>query len=370
MFGKLLQILSAATQKLRHVLSNFSASIKTHLEFTRSNKLCQRSGFLDLPVEIIQMIQDLLPLASTVSLALTCRDMRKILGDKPLRSINLPVNVDQRKDFLLGLQKDLSDWQFCHPCSVFHPLQKEVDARTIWRHDEPDCVQISGRVSFLPNFRVRYQHAQLVMNRYRFGTLHKDDLGILSYESVNSYGGQRVITPSIEDGGLAIYMTTTLRLMGCWHERVIRYRLPQVCHHRARIDGSPQYTLEAAIHCQLNHDAKQSCIDCAQWKSCPTCQTIFFVKLQAIHTAEIVVQLDTRKWLGPCETPMDPYWWRHCDRLPAVKGQPDRWNADISGRALYVARVRIARGGRPRHGDTAEGERGSDVIAKGVCVVQ
>ncbi|KAI4097716.1 MAG: hypothetical protein LQ339_006695, partial [Xanthoria mediterranea] len=199
MSGKLLQILSAAIQKLPHVLPRFSASIKARVELTRSNELCQRSGFHDLPVEIIQMIQDLLPLASTVSLALTRRGMRKILGDKPLRSINLPANVDQRKDFLLSLQKDLSDWQFCHPCSVFHPLQKEVDARTIWRHDKPDCVQISGRVSFLPNFRIRYQHAQLVMHRYRFGMLHEDDLGILSYESVNSYNGQRVITPSIED---------------------------------------------------------------------------------------------------------------------------------------------------------------------------
>lgn len=366
MFVKLLQLLPAVTQKLRHVLSKFSASIKGQNEFTRSNELCQRSRFLDLPVEIIQIIQDLLPLASAVSLALARRGLLQIQGDKPLRSINLPANAHQRKEFLLSLQKDLPDWHFCHPCSVFHPLQKDVDARTIWRHDEPDCVRISGCVYFWPDFRIRYQHAQLVMNRYRFGTLHEDDLRILSCERVSSYYGQSVITPSIEDGGLAIYMTTTLRLMDCRDEREISYRLPEVCPHRVRIDGYPQHVLEATIHCQLNHDAKQSCSNCAQWQSCPKCHTLFYVELQRIHTTKIVVQLDTRKWLGPCETPMDQYWWRHCDRLPAVKGQHDGSNADTR-RALYVV---TARGGRARHGDTAEGARGSDVVAKGECVVQ
>ena len=205
------------------------------------------------------------------------------------------------------------------------------------------------------------------MDRYRFGTLHGEDLSILSCERVNLYYGQRVITPSIEDGGLAIYMTTMLLLMDCWDEKEIRYRLPEVCPHRVRIDGYPQHVLEATIHCQLNHDAKQSCIDCAQWQSCPKCHTLFYVELQTIHTAKILVQLDNRKWLGPWETPMDPYWWRHCDRLPAHKGQQDGSIADTRRRAPYVV---TARGGRARHGHTAEEERGSDVVVKGDCVVQ
>ncbi|KAL8817577.1 MAG: hypothetical protein Q9223_003621 [Gallowayella weberi] len=341
MFGK---DFSVATQKLRHVLSKFSASIKAHGEFTGSNELCQRPGFLDLPVEIILMIQDLLPLASAVSLALARRGLLQLQGNKLLRSINLPVNADQRKTFLLSLQKDLlSDWQLCHPCLVFHPLQKEVNPHVRWRHDRKDCVQISGCVSPLPGLWIRYEHAQLVMNRYRFGTLHEDDLGMLSFERDSLIYGHRVITPSIEDGGLAINMTATLRLIDSWDARKIRWRLPAVCIHDLEIHSFPQYILEDTIHCQLNHEAKQSCIDCAQWKSCPTCHTRFYVEIQRINTAEIVVQLYTRRWLGPCETPMDPYWSRHCRRFYGP------WAS---------------------HRDTAEGERGSVVVAKGECVVQ
>ena len=316
MSRKLLQTFSATKQKLHHIFSKLSTT-------GRRNELCQQrpGGLLDLPVEIILIIQNFLPLASAVSLALTHRCLLHIRGDKLLRSINVPANADQRKDFLLSLQKDLPKWQFCHPCSVFHPLQKKVTTCTIWNYHEPDCVHFSGQVYFMPYFQISYHHAQLVMNRYRFGTLHKDGLKSLAYKHNSSCFGHIVVTPSIKDGGLAIYMTTTKRLMGCWDGNEIGYLLPQVCPHPDR-----WAECGARIHCQLNHDAKQSCIDWARWQSCPKCHTLFYVEVQRINTAEIVVQLDTRKWLGPCETPMDPCWSRHC--FPAFKGQKDGPSAD------------------------------------------
>lgn len=320
MFDKLLQIWSA-TRKSCLVSSILSAKIDAHRVVAASNERRQHSAFLHLPVEIIQTIQSLLPLASAVSLVLTDRSLLEILGNELFRSINLPANADQRTNLLLSLQRDLSDWQFCHQCLVFHPLEKETDPCAIWRYDhEPECVQRSGCVYLLRGFRIRYQHAQLVMNRYRFGTLREDDLKMVSYATNHGKDCREVITASIEDGGLAIYMTTVLRLMKSWNAESIKRYLPVVCPHFDGIKGAQPQPLAATIRCQLNHDTKQSCIDCAKKKSCLKCRTLFSVEVQRVNTAEIIVQLHTRKWLGPCETPFDPSWRRHCESLPPTMG--------------------------------------------------
>ncbi len=68
----------------------------------------QRPPLLDLPVAILQTIQNLLPLASAVSLALTHRHLLQTLGTKSIHAINLPAHASQRTDFLLlSLQPDL-----------------------------------------------------------------------------------------------------------------------------------------------------------------------------------------------------------------------------------------------------------------------
>ncbi|KAL8903951.1 MAG: hypothetical protein Q9207_003598 [Kuettlingeria erythrocarpa] len=229
MFTQSLQLFSAVPNSIE-TLSNISASIKKIL--TTRNDRRKRPPLLDLPVEILQTIQDLLPLASAVSLALTHKSLLRILGTGFIHSINLPANASQRTDFLLSLQQDLPAWQFCHPCLLFHPFDKAVNPRTLWLHDEPECAQISGCVFFLSDYYLRYQHAQWVMNRHRSGTLCEDDLNFLAHEYIRpAYGGKdirAVITASIENGGLAIYLASTLRLTGCWDAASIRHELPQV----------------------------------------------------------------------------------------------------------------------------------------------
>ncbi|KAI4138151.1 MAG: hypothetical protein LQ341_004798 [Variospora aurantia] len=345
MFTKIFRILSRVWTILFAAGTNH-----THNDRRR----CQNSAFLNLPVEIILMIQDLLPLASAVSLTITCRSLLDALGNASLRSLDLPANADQRSRFLSIMQREwLLEYQFCRPCSVFHPLEKDSDPHSIWWYRrEPECAQISGCVFLSVFFRLRYQHAQLVMNRYRSGMLRDEDLNRLSYHLSydlsydhsydlsydlrgmhNGIHRRQVVTASIEEGALLIHMTSTLRLRDRCDVTTIKRWLHEVCHHvdsvRSVRLGQPQ-PLAATITCQLNnHDAKQqSCTDCcANWKSCPVCQTRFYVDVQRVRvhaTTEIIVRLNTRKWLGPCESPLDPLWWRHCDDLPAIREEGRR----------------------------------------------
>lgn len=118
MFTKIRQIFFKL-QELRRVLSRLSGS--TSVILTASNVRCP---FLDLPVEIIQMIQDLLPLASAVSLALTHRSLLQTLRNEPLRTINLPTNADQRTNFLLSLQKRLAELAALSPMFSLPSVRK------------------------------------------------------------------------------------------------------------------------------------------------------------------------------------------------------------------------------------------------------
>ncbi|KAL9029367.1 MAG: hypothetical protein Q9196_002393, partial [Gyalolechia fulgens] len=245
MLAKLFRRIWSAIRKSRLVSSTKTAASD------------ERCPLLDLPVDIIRTLQDFLPLASAASLALTGRTLLETLGNEPLRAINLPANADQKKSFLGSLQRDLPGWQLCHPCSVFHPLDQETKTGTFWRYSlEPECVQISGYVFFVLDYQIRYQHAQLVMNRYRFGTLREGDLKKLSYEAVGPYRGKdlrTVFTASIEDDGLAIYMTAELRLIKSWDKSRIKLWLPEVCPHLDGLRGSQPRPLLATIECQLKH---------------------------------------------------------------------------------------------------------------------
>lgn len=136
-----------------------------------------------LPVEIIQFIRDLLlesSLSSAVSFAITSRTLLRILGNECLHSLRSKDQVAEKKVFLLLMEKDLPNWQLCHPCSLFHPVNEGIGPESKWRsREEASCVQKSGVIFCTKRFRVRYKDAQLLMNRYRFGLPYAKDLNRL-----------------------------------------------------------------------------------------------------------------------------------------------------------------------------------------------
>jgi hypothetical protein len=118
-----------------------------------------------LPVEILLHIQDHLPLSSAACLILCSRHMMAALGSQSLCSLKADGQARERRLLLITLQKDLPEWLLCYPCSRFHPVKPHEGPRDIWRYDrEPTCVQENGVAYLTTDYRIRYQHAQLVMN--------------------------------------------------------------------------------------------------------------------------------------------------------------------------------------------------------------
>ena len=90
-----------------------------------SEILQQSSTFSMLPSEILQHISDFLPVSSAVSFALCSRKILWLLGDQALRSLRSADQILERELFLSLLERDLSDWLFCHHCTLFHPVAQD-----------------------------------------------------------------------------------------------------------------------------------------------------------------------------------------------------------------------------------------------------
>ena len=279
---------------------------------------CQPSYIRKLPVEILLLIQDHLELDSAISFSLASRDLLQSLSYTPLNSLRLPENADWRKKLLLTLQRDLSDWQYCHPCSVFHPYDKEIGVSTKWRWgDEPKCVKVCGFVCVAGDYNLRYQHAQWIMNRYQAGRLQQQDLEMFSYDRALGYDGikvQNVINVLVEYGGLSIRATSTLRLERSLDADTIKNWLLMVCPHLARNMDSYKYELLVApIRCQLMNGPEA----CPEWRYCPICWTAFLVQIWK-RPYGIEIRLIIRKFLGSCKSPFDPSWTMHHSGIPVL----------------------------------------------------
>ena len=274
-------------------------------------------SLLTLPVEILQYIRDLLPLNSAACFIISNRKLLRILGSKTLHSLKEKDHVWERKGFLMTLEKDLPDWQLCHPCSLFHPLDLNNGPKSVWWHDdEPNCVQLNGHVYIDAMFKVRYQHVQLIMNRYRFGLPYVNDLKRLCYHyqspAPDSYV-ESTITAFIEDSALVMRVTLRLQLRNGWSKNLIDARLPAVCPHNAACWIFPDQTLWNTLQCRRSHGHEPPCAECRGWKRCRFCSTSFLVNVRESRDSGTSIEIEVRRWFGSCKDPFDPDWRQHCE---------------------------------------------------------
>ena len=299
----------------------------TNIHETDTQELKQPQGpsFLSLPTEILQLICNHLPLHSAVSLTITCRKMLLLLGNEALLSLGAQKHADEKKSFLSGLQRDLSDWQLCHPCSLLHPVDRQIETSFSFSDefgDEagPKCVQISRYIWVSDEYMLPFRYVQWVMNRHRKGILSADDLMTLSYDNNTPWDfcARTTITPQIFENALVMHIKSSIRLPrpNSLDVGSIKYKLPEVCPHITDLGLDYDKILTNALRCRLSHKTAASCVKCSSWYSCDTCQNWFSVDVRDLEpgflSADVSVHLDVRKWLGPCETPFDPVWWRHC----------------------------------------------------------
>ena len=277
------------------------------------------ASLLTLPVEILQYIRDLLPLDSAACFIICNRSLLRILGSKTLHFLKEEDHVWERRRFLIMLEKELPDWQLCHPCSRFHPVDMNSRPQSLWgEDDEPKCVQLSGYANIDAFFKVRFQHVQLIMNRYRFGLPYVNDLKRLNYnyhESAPDSHVESTVTAIIEDSGLVMQVTSSLHLPNGWNKRLIFTRLPYVCRHNVACWLTRDPTLLETLQCCRSHGDGQLCAECRGWQRCEFCTTFFLVRVRESRDSGTNIAVEVRRCFGPCKDPFDPNWRQHIERI-------------------------------------------------------
>lgn len=289
-----------------------------------------RRSLSSLPVEILLHIVDFLPPSSAACLVLCSRDLFTIFGCRFLHSLRAPNAVREKRRFLVALQKDLPDWLLCYPCSVFHPVKADEGPKNPWLDFEgPSCVQANGVVYLALRFRLQYQHAQLLMDRYRFGRPCKESLARLSHTYSHTLSDtvfKSDIRAEIVAGELVVHVYQKLRLLGQWNMELIKHRMDPICPHLELF--SRDQILWQTIGCRLSHMNDLPRAKCSMWRSCQECRTRFQVDVQELENLQVEIQVYASKYLGPCETPYDPKWreqaeprCRKATRIPTTAAQ-------------------------------------------------
>ena len=158
-------------------------------------------------------------------------------------------------------------------------------------------------------YRIRYEHVQLLMNQYRFGAAQRIDWNRLSYTSRVGYGATSIRTKiwaSIVRDELLIHVNSKMRLSCPSDIVLIRREVPEICPHLTGLyqgeNGSQ------GILCRPCHAIEPLCADCRKQRRCQECVTWYQISASTVGVSGREIQIDIWKYLGRCETPLDPMW--------------------------------------------------------------
>ena len=298
---------------LSHKIVSIIARFLTGVHFCQADPVPNsqpRQSLSSMPTEILLHIRDFLPLSSAACLVLCSRHMLTALGNQSLASLRADDQITERRRLLIALQNDLPDWLLCYPCSLFHPVKAYERPDYIWRYNkEPPCVQENGAVYLTADYRIRYQHVQLLMSQYRFQRSYIKTLEALFFSfsrDLNDSVLEGTVWGEIVAGELVVRFDQRLRLLVPSNIELVRRRLRPVCLHLDWLCGDQ--TLWETIDCGLSHARNSPCTECSMRKPCRECSTWLQVGVQKLKESETELQVKAWKYLGTCETPYDPKW--------------------------------------------------------------
>ena len=158
-------------------------------------------------------------------------------------------------------------------------------------------------------FKIRYQHAQLLMNHYRFGRAHQINLERLCHKITVTRGDTNIKTEiwgRIVLGELLVRVNSKLRLHIPSDVDLVRYRIPEICPHLMGLEER-SFVLQTTL-CRACHAGRLPCVECSRRKSCRKCSTWFQVNGRELANQGTEIQIDIWKYLGSCKTPFDAKW--------------------------------------------------------------
>ena len=147
-------------------------------------------GAFALPPEIISVIASHLNNSSMTSLALTCRSLHGLCFPG-----HLLLDMAEKGELLLLLEKDVPTHCFCHYCVKLHRWHGRW-SRSIfpWYEHRMHCKRSAHSYPFLPaTHSIACYHARLIMNRHFYGPTHGPSLHNLERRARSYYHADGVV---------------------------------------------------------------------------------------------------------------------------------------------------------------------------------
>ncbi|OIW26497.1 hypothetical protein CONLIGDRAFT_672042 [Coniochaeta ligniaria NRRL 30616] len=126
----------------------------------------QSSSFSELPVELVLLIADHLSKTSLICLALTCKPLHAILFPRPAA-----LSLEERKTFLLLIEKGVPGVYYCHCCHKLRPWHLKLDIQN-WLGHSLGHRNTMGLYYSAHSYYLIYPLARLVTNRHLYGPGH------------------------------------------------------------------------------------------------------------------------------------------------------------------------------------------------------
>ncbi|KAF2754456.1 hypothetical protein EJ05DRAFT_503994 [Pseudovirgaria hyperparasitica] len=128
------------------------------------------SPILQIPIDILILIDAFLCQEDSAALSLTCRHLCHVLGRQTLHECAKADNPARHK-MRVHLERAFPSFLYCHPCNVFHARDLALPSKPQSYPLRPTtttkpCIQTSGYIPCHNNWTLTFHHAQAAMNAF------------------------------------------------------------------------------------------------------------------------------------------------------------------------------------------------------------
>ena len=269
--------------------------------------------FEKLPLEILQLVAEFLPVDSAACLALSNKFLASAIGTRSWSTLRSRKFRGERRRFIVSIQRDIEEWLFlCHHCVSLHSVKRTPLLHRQWfdLHRSP-CSWANGIIEYLPNYILRWQHAHEIMKLDKLNSTDNHWLNALSHAVFRRGVPYAHCSARIADGNLLLKVEYRILLHHDEGFPQVELLFPQVCPHWTC--GDDDRGLSKLLRCRLSHETNNPCAECAKMIQCRWCATEFIISfLDSTWSFNgRVIYITAWKDLGSCLTSHDRRWRSH-----------------------------------------------------------
>lgn len=214
------------------------------------NPIRQESPFLDLPLDIVYLVFDELPLHGRILLSQTCRDLRSVLRSKCYSAVR-KASAAERLALLRVLGDILPDRRLCTPCRALHLVDHKDLPVTDYDYYYRPCPapeRIWSRHYLNARYAVAHRHVQLAIKYTRLGNVHQRYRARISQRFTTSFPGYYSMNLEFTAEPLVVHGRFILMTTFDFHEAAAPLSFTTLSHAYARF--CPHLALGGTRHLQ------------------------------------------------------------------------------------------------------------------------